>query len=111
MSTNELLHRVELCALSERAKRELADLIDERVRAALAEFAPRKRHREGLTASETAAYLGVGKTRFYKMLQEDPTLAALAYRVGKRDRRWRSADLDRWLEAQREKPMVLKDAA
>jgi hypothetical protein len=109
--SSEPLYRVELCALSEGAKRELADLIDERVRAALADLAPKKPHREGLTFSKAAAYLGVAPSTFHEMLKKHQDLADLAYVVGKKDRRWRKVDLDRWVDSQVAKSRALKDAA
>jgi excisionase family DNA binding protein len=92
---SDLLHKVELCALSGDARQLLKDLIRE-VFAESGLALPRETG--ALRAKEAAAYLGIGKTRFHELLKEDPNLDAASIRVG-RARVWPKEALDKWLKA------------
>ena len=51
-----------------------------------------------LRAAAAANYIGVGRSRFYGLLKEDPELLGLSFRAG-RARMWSVASLDNWMEA------------
>jgi excisionase family DNA binding protein len=92
----DLLHKAEMCALSGDAR----DVIKAIVREALAEAGlALPRETGALRAKEAAAYLGIAKTRFYKLIKEDPALGAASVRVG-RSRSWPKHVLDDWLRRQ-----------
>jgi excisionase family DNA binding protein len=99
---SDLLHRVELCAISAATRELIKDLIRE-VRDEQGRAQPKQVG--ALRAKEAAAYLGIAKTRFYKLIQEDAALGAASYRVG-RSRAWPKEALDNWLQAQ-VRPRVL----
>ena len=49
-----------------------------------------------LRAAEAARYLGLGRSRFYTLLDEHPQLLAASFTVGKA-RMWSTASLDAWI--------------
>lgn len=52
-----------------------------------------------LRPKEAAAHIGVGRSKFYELLKEDPQLAEASFQVGTA-RMWRKEDLDAWMLAQ-----------
>jgi hypothetical protein len=96
---NDLLHRVELCALSGPAR----ELFKELLREVLAEQGlgkPSAPPGAALPPDAAAAHIGLRKTAFYAALKSDPTLRACSFVHGKRGRRFIPAKLDAWMAAQ-----------
>src|SRR5262245_43911993 len=94
------MSNIQLCQLSD-LRVALSDLVYEAVRTALQEQSTQKARAPtgALRAKAAAAYIGISRTRFYELLDEDPSLKAIAYTVG-RARAWPTAALDRWMQAQ-----------
>jgi predicted DNA-binding transcriptional regulator AlpA len=112
MSADDLLHRVDVRRISTDVQQQLLDIAKQAMRDVLAE----QRHQKSfasagaLRAKAAAAYIGISRTRFYELLDEDPSLAASAFPVGKKARAWPTAALDRWMQAQ-EQPQIVTEAA
>jgi excisionase family DNA binding protein len=91
----ELFPKVELWQLSEHVARALKEI----VRDALVEHGTVERTPVGgMRAAEAAAYLGVGRSTFYKLVKTEPALQR-SYVIGTA-RLWRKEDLDAWIQAQ-----------
>jgi predicted DNA-binding transcriptional regulator AlpA len=99
MST-ELLPKVDLWQVSSAARQVLTDLVNEAVRKALEEHGLKRSRTPAvaLRGTDAAAYIGVGRSRFYGLLKEHPELMAASYTVGKA-RCWPVAALDAWMQA------------
>jgi len=99
---DELLPKVELWHLGGPARQMLADLVSDAVCEAL-EARDLKRPKPpagALRAKDAASYVGVSRSAFYKILDDDPQLKGLSFTVGK-SRMWPTADLDSWMQARR----------
>jgi predicted DNA-binding transcriptional regulator AlpA len=104
---SDLLHRVEICAISDDSR----ELLKQLVREVLVERGFTQPKETGaLRAKEAAAYIGIAKTRFYQLIKEDPLLGAASYNVG-RSRAWPKAILDKWLKSQVDRPAIQVDKA
>jgi predicted DNA-binding transcriptional regulator AlpA len=96
LSGNDLLHRVELCAVSGPAR----ELFKQLLREVLTEQGGPGAPVGALRAADAAAYVGVSRSSFYVILKQDPALAAIAVAMGDY-RVWRPPDLDQWLQDRR----------
>src|SRR5215813_14882708 len=105
MSADDLLHRVDVRRISPDVQQQILELVRQAVREELAEKG-QKPPGAALRAREAARHIGVGSTKFYELLAEDPTLAGLAFWVGK-DRRWPREALDRWMESRQQAATML----
>jgi predicted DNA-binding transcriptional regulator AlpA len=112
MPTDDLLHRVDVRRISTDIQQQLLDIAKQAVREVLAEQRPQKPRAPvgALRAKAAAAYIGISRTRFYELLDKDPSLAASAFPVGKKARAWPTAALDRWMQAQGQ-PQIATEAA
>jgi predicted DNA-binding transcriptional regulator AlpA len=91
--TAELFPKVELWQLSEHAIHTLEEIM----RRVLAEQATSPTG--AMRAAQAAAYIGVGRSKFYELLRTDPSLRTCSFRAGTA-RMWRKEDLDAWMQAQ-----------
>ena len=99
MSDEPLLPHVRVVNVSGPVLQVLADLVNEAVRAALAGTGTSA---GVLRAAQAADYVGVSRSRFYKLLKEDPQLEGLSFTVGTA-RMWPREALDRWMQNQQAK--------
>jgi hypothetical protein len=95
---DELLPKVDLFRISGPMLEVLSDLVRQAVRQEMAEAAPPG----AMRAAQAADYIGVGRSRFYKLLKEDPQLLGLSFTVGTA-RMWPREALDRWMQARQAK--------
>ena len=96
--SDDLLPKVDLFRISGPVLEALSDFVREAVRQELATAAPAG----ALRAAEAADYIGVCRSRFYKLLKEDPQLPGLSFTVGTA-RMWPREALDRWMQARQAK--------
>src|SRR5262245_28546057 len=91
----ELFAKVELWQLSEHATQALKEI----VRDALIEHSTMERSPVGgMRAAGAAAYVGISRSTFYKLLKTETHLQH-SFVVGTA-RMWRKEDLDAWMQAQ-----------
>jgi len=107
MAADDLFHRVDVWRISADARHAFLEIAKQAVREVLAEKG-QKPPGAALRVREAARHIGVGSTKFYELLAKDPTLAGLAFRVGK-DRRWPREALDRWMESRQQAVTMLGD--
>jgi len=112
MPADDLLHRVDVRRISTDVQQQLLDIAKQAVREVLAEQRPKKplAPTGALRAKAAATYIGISRTRFYELLDEDSSLAASAFPIGKKARAWPTAALDRWMQAQCQ-PQTVTEAA
>src|SRR5262245_45414002 len=81
----------------------LKDLVHEAVRSALEDKGLKgiRPPPGALRADQAAAYIGVGRSRFYKLLTEDSQLKSLSFTVGN-CRMWAVPSLDAWMRERSE---------
>jgi predicted DNA-binding transcriptional regulator AlpA len=85
-------------------------LLKELLREVLTEHLGKPRAPAGaLRGKEAARYIGLGKTRFYKVIKEDPVLKAASFKIGNA-RAWPVTALDAWMAAQVAQPKLLEAA-
>jgi excisionase family DNA binding protein len=97
----ELIPKVELWQLSEHVTQALKEI----VRDALVEHCTVERSPVGgMRAAEAAAYVGIGRSTFYKLIKTEAHLQH-SYVVGTA-RMWRKEDLDAWMQAQVESNQI-----
>jgi excisionase family DNA binding protein len=93
--SSELFPKVELWQLSEHVARALKEIVRDALdEHGIVERAPIG----GMRAAEAAAYIGIGRSTFYKLVKTEPPLQR-SYVVGTA-RMWRREDLDAWMQAQ-----------
>ena len=91
---SDLLHRVEVCKLSDAIREELREIVRQVV-AEQGSAAPVG----GRTVDQAAAYIGICRTNFYKQLKRYPELKASSFMIGSR-RYWPKDALDAWMTEQ-----------
>ncbi len=97
----ELFPKVELWQLSEHVTQALKEI----VRDALVEHSTVERSPVGgMRAAEASAYIGIGRSTFYKLIKTEAHLQH-SYVVGTA-RMWRKEDLDAWMQAQVESNQI-----
>jgi hypothetical protein len=83
---NDLLPKVDLYRISESARQDLAelvrDVVRDVVRQELKEHSSKRFSAGGMGADSAAAYLGVGRSTFYVLLEKHPELKRASYKVG-----------------------------
>jgi predicted DNA-binding transcriptional regulator AlpA len=102
MSTNVLLPQVDLTRISDAARQVLTEIVTAAVWRALEEQGLRKPATPAgaLRALDAAAYVGIKRSSFYKLLKEDPSLRDLSFTAG-RCRMWPTIALDEWMRLRR----------
>ena len=98
MPANDLLHPVRLHDVSADARELIKQLLREVLQEGVTQPAV-------LRSEQAWVYLGISKTRFYKLIREDAYLKAASFRVGAA-RLWPREGLDAWIKAQTEQPKV-----
>ena len=92
---SDLLHQVRLCDLSPDGREQLKQLLREVLLEGVTQPAT-------MRPEQAWAYLGISKSRFYKLIREDAHLKAASFRVGAA-RLWPREALDAWIKVQAEK--------
>ena len=95
---SNLLHRVDVRAISEPMLQVLKNLVQEAVRDALAGQGLAQPV-GALKSREAAKYIAVSRARIYELLRDDPIIKAASIKQGK-SRIFLREGLDRWLQAQ-----------
>src|SRR5262245_44061926 len=90
--SNDLLHKVEVCKLTDEIVELVRNIIRHELRAQQASVTPIG----GLTVQKAADYVGVSKRQFWNLLKEESELNASSFSIGVR-RYWRKDVLDAWM--------------